>query len=113
MHTYPLSWPLKKGKDLGYRDCPYKSGPTLECPGTTFSIRIYKNGVKGISASVLGIWKWELAGFRFPIQIYKPRQSHMTCGLLTNYNNNNVAVILFIKHSYTNSYTSNAINTEQ
>ena len=50
------------------------------CPGTTFSIRIYKNGVKGISASVqlLASWKWVLRGFRFPIQIFKPHCSSIT-----------------------------------
>src|ERR1700722_14871986 len=45
----------------------------------------------------IGSWHLEVGVGRVLIshiiQIYKPRQSHMTCGLLTNYNNNNVAVI--------------------
>jgi hypothetical protein len=46
-----------------------------KCPGTTFPIRVYKNGVKGISASVrlLASWKWEWELTRFR-QIFKPQK---------------------------------------
>ena len=58
-----------------------------KCPGTAFPIRIYKNGVEGISASVHSLSVLEVG------VLQATNRPHMISGLLINSN-----VALFIKN---------------